>query len=149
MSFPIIFTNFLDLLFVCRPLLSSSNLDTMDKWDQAKLDSVILSKHGNPKSTTDKVCKFFLDAVEDGKYGWFWEVSFLENGILDIDCEVNELSYPSMLNDLRRNISDLAPSFESLMHLFSCRTFHFFFFHSVQMEEKSACTNIDYHQDSF
>lgn len=47
--------------------------DTMDKWDQAKLDSVILSKHGNPKSTTDKVCKFFLQAVEDGKYGWFWE----------------------------------------------------------------------------
>lgn len=47
--------------------------DTMDKWDRAKLDSVILSKHGNPKSTTDKVCKFFLQAVEDGKYGWFWE----------------------------------------------------------------------------
>lgn len=47
--------------------------DTMDKWDQAKLDKVILSKHGNPKSTTDKVCKFFLQAVEDGKYGWFWE----------------------------------------------------------------------------
>lgn len=47
--------------------------DTMDKWDLAKLDSVILSKHGNPKSTTDKVCKFFLQAVEDGKYGWFWE----------------------------------------------------------------------------
>lgn len=46
--------------------------DTMDKWDRAKLDSVILSKHGNPKSTTDKVCKFFLQAVEDGKYGWFW-----------------------------------------------------------------------------
>ncbi|PWN28829.1 hypothetical protein BDZ90DRAFT_230838 [Jaminaea rosea] len=47
--------------------------DTMDTWDQAKLDKVILSKHGNPKSTTDKVCKFFLQAVEDGKYGWFWE----------------------------------------------------------------------------
>lgn len=47
--------------------------DTMDKWDRAKLDSVILSKHGNPKSTTDKVCKYFLQAVEDGKYGWFWE----------------------------------------------------------------------------
>lgn len=47
--------------------------DTMDKWDQAKLDKVILSKHGNPKSTTDKVCKYFIQAVEDGKYGWFWE----------------------------------------------------------------------------
>ncbi|MCO5608381.1 hypothetical protein L7F22_062590 [Adiantum nelumboides] len=47
--------------------------DTIDKWDQEKLDSVIRSKHGNPKSTTDKVCKFFLQAVEEGKYGWFWE----------------------------------------------------------------------------
>ncbi|KAK0546391.1 Translation machinery-associated protein 46 [Tilletia horrida] len=46
---------------------------TMEGWDQAKLDSVILSKHGNPKTTTDKVCKFFLQAVEESKYGWFWE----------------------------------------------------------------------------
>lgn len=47
--------------------------DTMDKWDQEQLDRVILMKHTNPKSTTDKVCKYFLQAVEDGKYGWFWE----------------------------------------------------------------------------
>ncbi|EPQ31726.1 uncharacterized protein PFL1_01059 [Pseudozyma flocculosa PF-1] len=47
--------------------------DTMDKWDLEKLGQVVMSKHGNPKSTTDKVCKFFLQAVEDGKYGWFWE----------------------------------------------------------------------------
>ena len=47
----------------------------MDKWDQAKLDRVVLSKHGNTKSTTDKVCKFFLQAVEEGKYGWFWSVA--------------------------------------------------------------------------
>lgn len=61
---------------VCLKLVfPHSRTDTMDKWDQAKLDSVILSKHGNPRSTTDKVCKFFLQAVEDGKYGWFWEVS--------------------------------------------------------------------------
>ncbi|RPA84046.1 hypothetical protein BJ508DRAFT_47400 [Ascobolus immersus RN42] len=46
--------------------------DTMDKWDEAKLNEVILSKHGNPKTTTDKVCKFFIEAVENGKYGWFW-----------------------------------------------------------------------------
>lgn len=31
-----------------------------------------MSKHGNPKTTTDKVCKFFVAAVEEGKYGWFW-----------------------------------------------------------------------------
>lgn len=47
--------------------------DTMDSWDDAKLQSVVMSKHGNPKTTTDKVCKFFLAAVENGKYGWFWE----------------------------------------------------------------------------
>ena len=32
-----------------------------------------MSKHGNPKTTTDKVCKFFIEAVENGKYGWFWQ----------------------------------------------------------------------------
>ena len=37
-----------------------------------KLRQVVLSKHGNPKTTTDKVCKYFISAVEDGKYGWFW-----------------------------------------------------------------------------
>lgn len=46
--------------------------DTMDNWDEEKLRKVILSKHGNPKTTTDKVCKFFIEAVENGKYGWFW-----------------------------------------------------------------------------
>ncbi|CDK26169.1 unnamed protein product [Kuraishia capsulata CBS 1993] len=48
------------------------NQDTMDKWDEAKLRSVVLSKHGNLKTTTDIVCKYFIEAVENGKYGWFW-----------------------------------------------------------------------------
>lgn len=46
--------------------------DTMDNWDEEKLRKVIMSKHGNPKTTTDKVCKYFIEAVENGKYGWFW-----------------------------------------------------------------------------
>ncbi|KAL9093101.1 MAG: hypothetical protein Q9159_000460 [Coniocarpon cinnabarinum] len=46
--------------------------DDMADWDEAKLRSVVLSKHGNPKTTTDKVCKYFIEAVENGKYGWFW-----------------------------------------------------------------------------
>ncbi|SJM87473.1 probable Translation machinery-associated protein 46 [Zygosaccharomyces bailii] len=46
--------------------------DTMDSWDEEKLRSVIISKHGNPRTTTEKVCKYFIDAVENGKYGWFW-----------------------------------------------------------------------------
>lgn len=46
--------------------------DKIDDWDEEKLRKVVLSKHGNPKTTTDKVCKYFISAVEDGKYGWFW-----------------------------------------------------------------------------
>lgn len=46
--------------------------DDMADWDEAKLREVVTSKHGNPKTTTDKVCKFFIEAVENAKYGWFW-----------------------------------------------------------------------------
>ncbi|KAK5118223.1 hypothetical protein LTR85_008203 [Meristemomyces frigidus] len=46
--------------------------DDMTDWDEEKLRQVVMSKHGNPKTTTDKVCKFFIEAVENGKYGWFW-----------------------------------------------------------------------------
>ncbi|TFK49762.1 hypothetical protein OE88DRAFT_1809461 [Heliocybe sulcata] len=47
--------------------------DTMDKWDEEKLRTVVLSKQGNPRTTTDKVCKYFIEAIESGKFGWFWE----------------------------------------------------------------------------
>jgi hypothetical protein len=46
--------------------------DNMAEWDEEKLRSVVLSKQGNPKTTTDKVCKYFIQAIEDQKYGWFW-----------------------------------------------------------------------------
>jgi len=46
--------------------------DDMSNWDEEKLRQVVMSKHGNPKTTTDKVCKFFIEAVENQKYGWFW-----------------------------------------------------------------------------
>ncbi|KAI9037224.1 translation machinery-associated protein TMA46 [Aspergillus affinis] len=46
--------------------------DTIDSWDEEKLRKVIMSKHGNPRTTTDKVCKYFIEAVENQKYGWFW-----------------------------------------------------------------------------
>lgn len=45
---------------------------TSDDWDEEKLKAVVLSKKGNQKTTTDKVCKFFIEAIEEGKYGWFW-----------------------------------------------------------------------------
>lgn len=46
--------------------------ETSADWDEEKLRSVVLSKKGNQKTTTDKVCKYFVAAIEDGKYGWFW-----------------------------------------------------------------------------
>ncbi|OLL26868.1 Translation machinery-associated protein 46 [Neolecta irregularis DAH-3] len=47
--------------------------DLFENWDQEKLADVVLSKHKNPQTTTDIVCKYFLEAIEIGKYGWFWE----------------------------------------------------------------------------
>lgn len=73
--------------------------DTMENWNEEKLQQVVDTKHGLEKRmpTTDivskkfilvdpvdtvltidvlsskKICKFFLDAVEKSKYGWFWE----------------------------------------------------------------------------
>lgn len=46
--------------------------DNMEDWDEEKLRKVVKSKQGNNQTTTDIVCKFFLDAVENCKYGWFW-----------------------------------------------------------------------------
>ncbi|KAH9907904.1 hypothetical protein F4778DRAFT_719597 [Xylariomycetidae sp. FL2044] len=46
--------------------------ETSDDWDEEKLRKVVLSKKGNQVTTTDKVCKYFIEAIEDGKYGWFW-----------------------------------------------------------------------------
>lgn len=47
--------------------------ENMDDWDEEKLEEVINKKHGAEKAnTTDIICKHFLDAVENSKYGWFW-----------------------------------------------------------------------------
>lgn len=46
--------------------------ETSADWDEEKLRKVVLSKKGNQQTTTDKVCKYFIEAIEDGKYGWFW-----------------------------------------------------------------------------
>lgn len=43
----------------------------MDGWDQNKLESVVSSKKQTNKPT-DIVCKYFIEAIEDRKYGWFW-----------------------------------------------------------------------------
>ncbi|XP_049267989.1 LOW QUALITY PROTEIN: zinc finger CCCH domain-containing protein 15-like [Rhipicephalus sanguineus] len=50
--------------------------NTMDNWDEAKLAEVVEKKHGEAERRmpkTDIICKHFLDALEQNKYGWFWE----------------------------------------------------------------------------
>jgi len=50
--------------------------DNMDDWDEAKLNEVVNKKHGEKNGLlpgSSIVCKFFVEAVELGKYGWFWE----------------------------------------------------------------------------
>ncbi|KAF1375435.1 hypothetical protein PFLUV_G00220140 [Perca fluviatilis] len=49
--------------------------DTMDNWDEKKLEEVVNKKHGEAekkKAKTQIVCKHFLEAIENNKYGWFW-----------------------------------------------------------------------------
>ncbi|KAF0027770.1 hypothetical protein F2P81_020511 [Scophthalmus maximus] len=49
--------------------------DTMDNWDEKRLEEVVNKKHGEAekkKAKTHIVCKHFLDAIENNKYGWFW-----------------------------------------------------------------------------
>lgn len=53
--------------------------DTMDNWDEEKLRAVVKSKQGKVP-TTEIVCKYFIAAVEEGKYGWFWTCPATQNG---------------------------------------------------------------------
>ncbi|XP_008298451.1 zinc finger CCCH domain-containing protein 15 isoform X2 [Stegastes partitus] len=49
--------------------------DTMENWDEKKLEEVVNKKHGEAekkKAKTAIVCKYFLEAIENNKYGWFW-----------------------------------------------------------------------------
>ncbi|XP_030832320.1 zinc finger CCCH domain-containing protein 15 [Strongylocentrotus purpuratus] len=49
--------------------------DTMDNWDDEKLMEVVSKKHGDAnesKTKTEIVCRFFIQALENMKYGWFW-----------------------------------------------------------------------------
>jgi len=50
--------------------------DTMENWDEDKLKEVVEKRHNTENSSAGKteiVCKFFLEAVNLSKYGWFWE----------------------------------------------------------------------------
>jgi len=57
-----------------RNIYEDDNKENMDEWDEDKLAEVVKKKHGAEASNdTDIICKHFLDAVENNKYGWFWE----------------------------------------------------------------------------
>lgn len=47
----------------------------MKEWDEEKLMEVIREKEKAyvKQKPTEIVCKFFLDALEKGKYNWNWE----------------------------------------------------------------------------
>lgn len=49
--------------------------ETMENWDEDKLKEVVEKKHGEAEKkrpTTTIICKYFIEAVENSKYGWFW-----------------------------------------------------------------------------
>lgn len=53
--------------------LDTRGEDSMDTWDENKLLEVVQKKHGAQNTNnTEKVCKHFLQAIEEKKYGWFW-----------------------------------------------------------------------------
>jgi len=54
--------------------------ENMDEWDEEKLAEVVAKKHGSEKTNaTSIICKYFLEAVENNKYGWFWECPVAAN----------------------------------------------------------------------
>lgn len=55
--------------------------DDMEDWDEEKLAEVVGKKHGAEKKLeTAIICKYFLDALENSKYGWFWNCPEEKNG---------------------------------------------------------------------
>merc|ERR1719210_762108 len=50
-------------------------------------------KHGSEKSNqTDIICKYFLDALENSKYGWFWVCPYGGN-----DCKYRHALPPGFV----------------------------------------------------
>lgn len=48
----------------------------MENWDDETLRDAVEKKHGaanKSKPPTDIICKFFIEALEQNKYGWFWD----------------------------------------------------------------------------
>ena len=49
------------------------NEETNEDWDEETLQNVVATKGKGQKIQSNIICKFFIDAVRDRKYGWFWE----------------------------------------------------------------------------
>ena len=65
----------IDLYTDQRMQLFDQNVEEdMEKWDENKLKEVVKAQEGKYKSQkpTEIICKYFLDAVENRKYGWKW-----------------------------------------------------------------------------
>ncbi|CAJ0571926.1 unnamed protein product, partial [Mesorhabditis spiculigera] len=64
-------------LYVDSRDLKEGETENMDDWDEEKLADVAEQKHGEADrkrpNQTDIVCKYFIEAVENSKYGWFWQ----------------------------------------------------------------------------
>jgi hypothetical protein len=81
---------------------------TMEEWSQKELEEAVQQKesgNSNRNRQTDIVCKFFLDAIENQKYGWFW---VCENGD---NCKYRHMLPPGfVLKKKVLNFDDRKPS---------------------------------------
>jgi len=63
-----------DLYTDMRSITTGEPIATMATWDQDYLEKVIEEKNSKRgPASSEIVCKFFLDAVENRTYGWFWD----------------------------------------------------------------------------
>lgn len=62
-------------LYTDKRDVASTKDNGMENWDQTTLETVVNSKRSaqNRANKTTIVCKYFLEALETQKYGWFWE----------------------------------------------------------------------------
>ncbi|EAN32960.1 Zinc finger CCCH domain-containing protein 11 [Theileria parva strain Muguga] len=58
-------------IYLDQRIQRSKEDDNMSNWDITTLEGVVQQKNTNA-CTTDIICKYFLQAVESKKYGWFW-----------------------------------------------------------------------------
>jgi hypothetical protein len=91
--------------------------DTMDKWDDDKLRDVINQKRdgSNRNLKTTIICKHFLKALEEKKYGWFWSCP---GDAGKIKCQyVHALPPGYVLKDKTKKDEDKGPTLEEVVEI--------------------------------